>query len=195
MTADIFQKSLRDWGVRHCLSSAYNSHSNCRSELTVKVDKKLLSDNVGPGGSWQLPFKTKQATIPPSGTRQVLIRVDGSRMVTMRNRRYVRQRDPELRKVPKPAPVRRKPVGHSPVRYDQVHKVSAVGHDQVPEVQAEGLHPVKVRDPPNPQIEDVRQGDQGAADVHVDEHTGHEDVLDQIAQEEMMIKDAEPHEG
>ena len=30
MTSDLFQKSLKAWGVRHRLSSSYHPHSNCR---------------------------------------------------------------------------------------------------------------------------------------------------------------------
>jgi hypothetical protein len=51
MTSDFFQRSLKAWGVRQHLSSSYNPHSNCRAELAVKVSKKLLRDNTGPGGS------------------------------------------------------------------------------------------------------------------------------------------------
>jgi hypothetical protein len=51
MMSDVFQKSLKAWGIRHRLSSAYNPHSNCRTELAVKVGKKLLRDNTGHGGS------------------------------------------------------------------------------------------------------------------------------------------------
>jgi hypothetical protein len=51
MTSDIFQKSLKAWGIRHRLSSAYNPHSNCRAELALKVGKKLLRDNTGHSGS------------------------------------------------------------------------------------------------------------------------------------------------
>jgi hypothetical protein len=49
--SEVFQKSLKAWGIRHRLSSAYNPHSNCRAELAVKVGKKLLRDNTGHGGS------------------------------------------------------------------------------------------------------------------------------------------------
>ena len=51
MTSDVFQKSVKAWGVCHRLRSSYNPHSNCRPELAVKVGKKLLRDNAGPGGS------------------------------------------------------------------------------------------------------------------------------------------------
>jgi hypothetical protein len=51
MMSDVFQKSLKAWGIRHHLISAYNPHSNCRAELDVKVGKKLLRDNTGHGGS------------------------------------------------------------------------------------------------------------------------------------------------
>jgi hypothetical protein len=32
-------------------SSAYLPHSNCRAEIAVKSGKRLLRDNVGPGGN------------------------------------------------------------------------------------------------------------------------------------------------
>ena len=32
MTSDIFQKSLKGWGIRHLRSSAYNPNSNGRAE-------------------------------------------------------------------------------------------------------------------------------------------------------------------
>ena len=51
MTSDLFQKSLKAWGIRHRLSSAYNPHSNCRAEIAVKAGKRLLRDNVGHNGS------------------------------------------------------------------------------------------------------------------------------------------------
>ena len=52
MTSTTFQNSLKAWEVRHRLSAAYNPHSNCRAELAVKVGKKLLRDNTGPGAAW-----------------------------------------------------------------------------------------------------------------------------------------------
>jgi hypothetical protein len=51
MMSDIFQKSLKAWGIGQRLSSAYNPHSNCRAELAVKVGKKLLKDNTGYGAA------------------------------------------------------------------------------------------------------------------------------------------------
>jgi hypothetical protein len=51
MMSDVFQKSLKSWGIRHRLSSAYSLQSNCRAELAVKVGKKLLRDNTGRGVS------------------------------------------------------------------------------------------------------------------------------------------------
>ena len=38
------------WGITHPLSSAYHPLSNGRAELGVKSMKRLLWDNVGPGG-------------------------------------------------------------------------------------------------------------------------------------------------
>ena len=51
MTSTLFQQSLKAWGVRHRLSSAYLPHSICRAEIAVKLGKRLLRDNVGPGGT------------------------------------------------------------------------------------------------------------------------------------------------
>ena len=51
MTSSLFQDSLRAWGIRHRLSSAYYAHSNCRAELAVKAGKRILRDNIGPDGS------------------------------------------------------------------------------------------------------------------------------------------------
>ncbi|CAL4115974.1 unnamed protein product [Meganyctiphanes norvegica] len=49
-TASSTQKFLHDWGIHHRLSSVAFPHSNCRAELGVKTVKRLLTDNVGPGG-------------------------------------------------------------------------------------------------------------------------------------------------
>ena len=46
-TVDFFNR----WGVHHRLSSAYHPQSNGRAELGVKSMKRLLRDNIGPGGS------------------------------------------------------------------------------------------------------------------------------------------------
>ena len=51
MMSDVFQKSLKAWGIRHRLSSAYNPHSNCRAELAVKTGKKMMRENMGHGGN------------------------------------------------------------------------------------------------------------------------------------------------
>ena len=50
-TATATQQFLRDWGVRHRLSSVGFPHSNCRAEIAVKTIKRLLSDNSLPNGS------------------------------------------------------------------------------------------------------------------------------------------------
>ena len=63
---------------------------------------------------------------------QVLIRVDGSRRVTLRNRRFVKRLDAELRKMPNPAPVRTKPVKKSPIKKQIPEPVS-----RAPETQQE----------------------------------------------------------
>ena len=45
-----FHRFLEHYGVRRRLSSAYNPHSNSRTELAVKSAKRLLQDNVLPDG-------------------------------------------------------------------------------------------------------------------------------------------------
>lgn len=42
---------LKSWGVAHRISSAYNPSSNGRAEVAVKAVKRLMRDNLGPGGS------------------------------------------------------------------------------------------------------------------------------------------------
>ena len=44
-------KFLKDWGVRHRLSSSYFPHSNQRAELGVKSAKRMLRENVSTNGS------------------------------------------------------------------------------------------------------------------------------------------------
>ena len=50
-TATATQQFLRDWGVRHRVSSVGFPHSNCRAEIAVKTTKRLISDNSLPDGS------------------------------------------------------------------------------------------------------------------------------------------------
>jgi len=45
------QEFLKDWGVRHRITSVANPHANCRAELAVKTVKRMLMDNVGQSGS------------------------------------------------------------------------------------------------------------------------------------------------
>ena len=47
----ITQDFLKNWGVTHRLTSAYNPHANLRSETAVKSMKRLISSNTGPGGT------------------------------------------------------------------------------------------------------------------------------------------------
>ena len=63
---------------------------------------------------------------------QVLIRVDGSRRVTMRNRRFVRRLDPTLKKTENPRTVMREPVKKPPqAQREHVREASPVQHDDV----------------------------------------------------------------
>ena len=42
---------FRSWGVKHRVSSAYVPHGNMRAEVGVKSMKRLIRNNLGPGGS------------------------------------------------------------------------------------------------------------------------------------------------
>ena len=50
-TADSTQQFLKDWCVRHRLSSVAYPHSNCRAELGVKQVKRIITGNISPSGS------------------------------------------------------------------------------------------------------------------------------------------------
>ena len=42
---------LKNWGIRHRISSVANPHSNCRAEVGVKTVKRMLVGSTGLGGS------------------------------------------------------------------------------------------------------------------------------------------------
>ena len=46
-----FKKFLKDWGVKHRLSSAAYPQSNGRAEVGVKTAKRIILDNTSPDGS------------------------------------------------------------------------------------------------------------------------------------------------
>ena len=50
-TAGCTETFLRQWGIRHRLSSAHFPQSNGRAEVAVKTAKRLLMSNTGPSGS------------------------------------------------------------------------------------------------------------------------------------------------
>ena len=49
--SDHTQRFLREWGVKHRVSSAYHPHANLRAETAVKTVKRLIADNTGNQGS------------------------------------------------------------------------------------------------------------------------------------------------
>ena len=50
-TASATQKFLKEWKVNFRLSSAYFPHSNQRAEVGVRTAKRMLRENITPGGS------------------------------------------------------------------------------------------------------------------------------------------------
>ena len=50
-TSEVTQRFLKDWHVRHRLSSVAYAHSNCRAELGVKQVKRIITGNMSPSGS------------------------------------------------------------------------------------------------------------------------------------------------
>ena len=50
-TAEVTQKFLQDWGVKHRLTSVANPHANARTELAVKQVKRIMVENVSATGS------------------------------------------------------------------------------------------------------------------------------------------------
>jgi hypothetical protein len=46
LTAGKTQTFLKNWGVRHRLTSVGNPHANCRAELAVKTVKRMIVDNI-----------------------------------------------------------------------------------------------------------------------------------------------------
>ena len=65
------QDFLKRWNVRHRMLSAYMASSNGRAELAVKSTKRLLRDNVGPGGTLNTDkFVRTQRIQTPSYRRQ-----------------------------------------------------------------------------------------------------------------------------
>ena len=50
-TSEEVRKFLKTFGVNHRTSSAYNPHSNQRAEGGVKAAKRMIKENIGPGGT------------------------------------------------------------------------------------------------------------------------------------------------
>ena len=50
-TSSEFENFCKLWGIVHRVSTAYNPAANKRAEVGVKSAKRLIRDNVGPGGS------------------------------------------------------------------------------------------------------------------------------------------------
>ena len=50
-SSDEVAKFLKSYGIQHRVSSVAYPHSNCRAELGVKTIKRLLTENIGRGGT------------------------------------------------------------------------------------------------------------------------------------------------
>lgn len=50
-TGSVTQTFLKDWGIKHRLSSVANPHSNCRAEIAVKQLKRIITENCSSSGS------------------------------------------------------------------------------------------------------------------------------------------------
>ena len=49
-TSATTQEFLKNWGIKHRLSSVAFPHSNCRAELAVKTSKRMIRENTGQHG-------------------------------------------------------------------------------------------------------------------------------------------------
>ena len=290
MTSAVFQKNLKAWGIRHRLSASYNPHSNCRAELAVKAGKKLLRDNVGPGGSldtdrvmravmqfrntpmqdcrrspaqmvfgrqmrdfipslqhkyepakdWSVTQEYRERTLAlkrdsdnkrwsqktrdldtleigtpvaiqnQTGSNptkwdktgvilenkphsQVLIRVDGSRRVTMRNRRFIRELNPDLRRIPVSAPVMKKSLKKTAEKTvaEPVPDVTAAPHEVQPVHSEEPEEVVGVHDRRDDQpLDELSQ-----IEVPYDNHVDVVEEQELPVQLEMIVENPEPEVG
>ena len=81
----VFQQWMKDWDITHRPSSAYFPHSNSRAETAVKssnpADTPPRWDKTG-------------VVVEVRPHEQIVVKVDGSRKLTFRNRRFVRELDP-----------------------------------------------------------------------------------------------------
>lgn len=71
-TSEEVRKFLKTFGVNHRTSSAYNPHSNQRAEGGVKAAKRMIKENIGPGGTLDtdrfLAALLMQRNTPSAGT-------------------------------------------------------------------------------------------------------------------------------
>jgi hypothetical protein len=302
MMSDVFKKSLKVWGIRHRLSSAYNPHSNCRAELALKTGKKMLRDNMGHGGSiytdkvmravlqyrntpmqdsrrspaqmvfgrqmrdfipsltykyepakdWAVSqehrertlankremdhqrwsYRTKDLDELEVGTAvaiqnqrgqnptkwektgiiienkpnsKVMIRVNGSRLVTLRNRRFVRPMETTLRTTTRQAPARRKMTTPPTIRQEQtreplpscprvdVEKVAKVPAEVREEIRDDRFEEVHDTEEAHHEV-DIRQDD-AATRIPDDVQAGRRAEQDQEGQFEAAPDVKELNEG
>ena len=116
----VFQKWMKDWEIKHRPSSAYFPRSNNRAETAVIQEdaprlcvagRKHRQPQVCEGH----PTIQKHATPglqELSGAdgfwKKIVIKVDGSRRLTLRNRRFIRKLDPGKASLRNPMPGRRR---------------------------------------------------------------------------------------
>ena len=53
------RKFLERWDVKHRLTSAYHPRADLRAELGVRIAKRIVSENTGPGGTLDTDIVTR----------------------------------------------------------------------------------------------------------------------------------------
>ena len=94
---------MADYGIQHRVSSVANAHSNCRAELKERLSenvKKLKPLEVGDAcvvqnqsGNYPKRWDKTSTVIEIGKFDQYRVRMDGSRRITLRNKKFLRKVD------------------------------------------------------------------------------------------------------
>ena len=136
---------------------------------------------------------------------KVMIRVDGSRRVTMRNRKFVRLMEPMLRNATRSEPARRRTAQRPQIR-QELPKENPPSRPPVQTEQVDEHPPEERGGEPDVRIEEVRDTDEIHHHVDVrqdgrtdddrdDAHAGGHDDQDRDKLFEDMTEVPEPHDG